>query len=194
MKTIAIKSLSILIIILAYNEMFSQYYRSNNDEWRHKNIRVEFLGNHLIGGLNYDMRFMPGRMDGPGASIGTGFFYLSANSITDGDNHIYIQDFPVEFNYLFGKKSHSLVLGAGIIPMYINLSYQVGVDVKILFWEINELKDNPKYFGVPAYSGRIGYRYQPKENGFTCELAFVPIVVKGVFIPSMGFSAGYGFK
>jgi hypothetical protein len=182
------------MIILAYNDLFSQYYRARHDDWRHKNIRVEILGNHLIGGLNYDMRFLPGRMDGPGASIGTGFFYLSDNLIADGNNKIYIQDFPIEFNYLFGKKSHSLVLGAGVVPMYINLSYQVGVDVKILFWEINELKDNPKYFGVPAYSGRIGYRYQPKENGFTCEVALVPIVIKGVFIPSMGFSIGYGFK
>lgn len=194
MKTLAIKSLTILIIMFTYNAMFSQYYRTQNDDWRHKNIRVEILGNHLIGGLNYDMRFLPGRMDGPGASIGTGFFYLSASSITDGDNYIYMQDFPIEFNYLFGNKSHSLVLGAGIIPVYLNASYTVDVDLKILFWKINELKDNPKYFGVPAYTGRIAYRYQPMENGFTIELASVPTIVKGIFIPSFGLSMGYGFK
>ena len=41
---------------------------------------------------------------------------------------------------------------------------------------------------------RKGYRYQPEENGFMCEFSLVPIIVKGVFVPSFGFSFGYGFK
>lgn len=189
-----VSGLVILTFIFVGTDLNGQYYKHRNDDRRHKNIRVEFFGNHLFGGINYDMRFLPGRLDGFGASIGTGFLYLSANRISNGNNSIYIQDFPLEINYLAGKNSHSFVAGAGIIPMYLRLNYDLNVDVKILWWEFNELKDNPKYFGIPAGFARLGYRYQPEENGFMCEFSLVPIIVKGVFIPSFGFSFGYGFK
>ncbi|NBC24654.1 MAG: hypothetical protein GVX78_03460 [Bacteroidetes bacterium] len=38
----------------------------------HKNIYAEFLGSHILLGVNYDMRLKKGRMDGIGFRAGIG--------------------------------------------------------------------------------------------------------------------------
>lgn len=183
-----------LSIILCYNLLAQAQYRSaDNSERRHKNITLNFFGTHLIGGPNFDMRFQKGRLDGIGGSIGTGFAFLSA-SIINSNNSIYIEDFPIEVNYVLGKNHSSLVLGAGLIPIYYKFKYNIDTNWSIFGIDFNGLTGKYSNFSVPSGFAKIAYRYQPINQGFTFELAATPIYIYGIIIPSFGMNFGYGFN
>jgi hypothetical protein len=153
----------------------------------HKNIYVEFLGSHLLVGVNYDMRLAKGKMDGIGFRAGIGG--LTA-TVLDQNNTIDLGlvTFPLEFNHLVGKKRSSLVTGVGLLPVYASLSAE------------GQLTDyefvRGEGFGLVGGFLTFGYRFQPKNTGPMFQFNWNPLILRGSgFNPGwIGIGLGLGFK
>lgn len=154
----------------------------------HKNIYVEFNGSHLGTGVNFDMRFLPGRMDGLGFRAGIGA--TSGKAKFDGVRlNREVISLPVEINHLIGKKRTSLVTGIGILPVY-NLK-GAGDEVNVA-----SILPAESGFGLAGGFMNLGIRHQPKKNGLMFQVNWNPMVT-GTGDLNMGrfsFGIGIGFK
>lgn len=153
----------------------------------HKNIYAEFLGSHLLVGVNYDMRLKKGRMDGIGFRVGIGGLsgtrFDKNTKITLG-----LVTFPLEFNHLIGKNRSSLVTGIGLLPIYASLSTN---------GELNDYKFvRNGGFAIVGGFLTIGYRFQPKKTGVMFQINWNPIILRdtGFFASWLGIGLGVGFK
>lgn len=93
------------IILIGLNELIGYKISCQNNapqfDSHHKNIYAEFLGSHLLVGVNYDMRLKKGSMDGIGFRVG--IVGLSGTGF-DKNTEITLDlvTFPLEFNHLVG--------------------------------------------------------------------------------------------
>lgn len=91
---------------------------------RYKNVYAELPGASGGIGVHYDMRLKRGRMDGPGFKAGFGGGALSLRSDSQGlrarAGGVF---FPLEFNYLKGSYRGSIVIGAGLQPVYVGITH-----------------------------------------------------------------------
>lgn len=152
----------------------------------HKNIYVEGLGSSLLIGVNFDMRLQKGRMDGIGFRVGVGGArgdYVEQNSKISGA----VVTFPLEFNYLRGKRRSSFETGVGLLPAYLSASAY--------------LIDNPTYYngeGLSLIGGYVtlGYRFQPLKAGPMFRVVWNPMVLRksGFHAGWIGVGLGVGFK
>jgi len=152
----------------------------------HKNITVELLGSHIAHGINYDMRLRKGRMDGIGFRAGIGGVKLSASDGEDAAS-LGIVTFPIEFNHIVGKKRHGFIAGLGVLPVYASIKGSGPTfgnsDIEI------------EGFGIVGGFASLGYRFQPLKNGFTWQINYNPLILRGGGFQSYaGISFGIGFK
>jgi hypothetical protein len=152
------KAILFALFLLSSNLVFAQ---------RSKIIYAELGGNALIYSLNFDTRFAHTN-DGLGLKLGVSFYRTDAVV------------FPVQLNYVIGKKNHAAELGAGIFPLI-------------------SLTNNGNVF---APSIAVVYRYQPTDNHFSFRVGWTPTFIKGdggqydfskVFWYWPGLSLGYKF-
>jgi len=153
----------------------------------HKNIYVEFLGSHLLAGVNFDMRLNKGRMDGIGFRAGIGG--LSATGFSQNTEiTLGLVTFPLEFNHLVGKKRSSFVTGVGLLPIYATFS------------ATGQLTDyefvRGEGFSLVGGFLTMGYRFQPKKTGVMFQFNWNPLILRGsgFNIGWFGLGIGLGFK
>ncbi|HPR60878.1 MAG TPA: hypothetical protein PLF35_08030 [Prolixibacteraceae bacterium] len=153
----------------------------------HKNIYAELFGSHLIGGVNFDMRLNKGQMDGIGFRVGVGGINVSA-STPEINASLGLVTFPIEFNYLYGKKRSFLLTGIGILPLYAAISGSGEVT--------NNEYINEEGFAVTGGFLTIGYRFQPKNSGIMFQANWNPMFLRnsGFFSSWFGLGLGFGFK
>jgi len=132
---------------------------------RAENIYLEVGGTGIFLSLKYDTR-LTNRRNGLGVSVGYGYIPF-VNSI------------PVQLNYLLGKTSHFLEIGAG--GTYLSISRSNSL---ISFSKSSEL------LGTATF----GYRYQPIRGGFNFRVNVDPIFDSQDFLFFGGLSFGYTFK
>ncbi|WP_026946003.1 hypothetical protein [Algoriphagus marincola] len=152
-----------------------------------KNIYAEFLGSHLLVGVNFDMRLKKGRMDGIGFRAGIGG--LSTTGFDQNTEiNLGLVTFPIEFNHLVGKKRSSFVTGAGILPVYATFSS----DGELTDYEFVREEG----FGLVGGFFTMGYRFQPKETGLMFQFNWNPLILRGsgFHIGWLGIGLGIGFK
>jgi hypothetical protein len=174
--------LLLLILTSAYCQDEEQTFNSY-----HKNIYAEFLGSHILGGVNYDMRLKKGKMDGIGFRAGIGG--LSASGYADNTNaSLGIVTFPLEFNHLIGKKRSSFVSGIGLLPVYATVS----ADGELTNDEFIQAEG----FGIVGGFMTIGYRFQPKKTGVMFQVNWNPLMIRksGFMMGWFGLGVGIGFK
>lgn len=130
---------------------------------RNQNISVEALGAQQIVGLNYDMRFKGN--EGFGFRVGAGFgYYTSEDFFLPTDVSEKGVAFPVEVNYLYGKRKHKLEVGLGAsLGCYRAREYEIPEA-----WPRRSTKEESRYeefwhFGYQMFAN-IGYRYQPVQG------------------------------
>lgn len=128
----------------------------------------ELIGNTGAHSFNFDLLF----------SSGLGF---RAGAVLDqqqrcGFNYCYTEtsgmSFVMTFNRMTAKPGHRFETGFGIVGG----SQQVMV--------------SPSRRGV-AFTGTVGYRYQPEERGFVFRAGFTPAFTLGWIYPRVGVSLGY---
>jgi hypothetical protein len=155
------KTYLIALSLLSANLVFAQ---------RSKIIYAELGGNAITYSLNMDTRFAKTN-DGVGVRVGACFFRKDALV------------FPVQLNYVIGKKDHGLELGAGIYPL------------------ISLIKSTENVY---APSAAVVYRYQPTDKHFSLRVGWTPTFYKtenqshgfdlsSVFRLWPGLSFGYKF-
>jgi hypothetical protein len=151
-----------------------------------KSITVELLGSHILHGINFDMRLKKGQMDGLGFRAGIGGISLSN---TEGENSasLGLVTFPVEINHIVGKKRHGFISGVGILPVYGSIKGS-GPDFDNSPIEVDG-------FGVVGGFATLGYRFSPLKNGFTWQINYNPLLIRGEGFQSwVGIQVGIGFK
>ncbi len=157
-------------------------------ETRHKNVYVEALGSSVLLGAHFDMRLKKGQMDGAGIRAGVGgiSFRGQADSVSSTLGAVV---FPLEFNYLAGKRRSAFLAGIGLLPMYATLSAAGTVNGSSGV----VIRDG---FGLAGGFVNIGYRFQPLRNGLMFQFTLTPVVLRGAgLIPlNFGLSLGFGFK
>ena len=179
-------NLKISLLVLAVSILFNvsgnaQTVAPNPDSVRAQNFYVELLGPGITFSANYDTRFSKKR-DGLGGRIGVGYF---------ADNDYSIASYPIQLNYLLGKKGKYFEIGAG--ATFVTLK-----DKQRSFSSGNYYYTDSG-FGDFDDSGTIGtltfgYRYQPVDGGFTFRGSFNPMFNSSQFLPYFGISLGYTFK
>ncbi|TWR23816.1 hypothetical protein FPZ42_18730 [Mucilaginibacter achroorhodeus] len=142
-----------------YKSLFNQ---------RGKTLYLELLGAGVYYSLNYDIRFA-GKQNGVGARAGVVYFK------SQGEGETFA--IPLLINYLIGKRSHYLEIGAGGLFFYHKNRYDNGFDSKRF---ANDVIKNPNINPADYYiepnpygvylTGSAGYRYQPLKGGVSFRL------------------------
>lgn len=144
-------------------------------------VYVEFLGPGILYSINYDRRLT----EHIGFRAG-----ISAWSI-DSLDLIFLQitdfkyrSFPLTINYLTGKKSSHLELGIGVMPIFVEGTFQV-----FYFLGSSTGDKTSSLLGI----GTLGYRYQHPRGGMVVRAAANPIFNRSGASLSFGFSLGFAF-
>ena len=168
--------------------MCGQDIEAPKDAKHHKNFNLEVFGAHFGTGVNFDMRFHKGRVDGLGFRVGIG-------GIPEGTIPLLytrIRDFslmsiPIEMNYVVGAKNHGLVAGLGILSSIIQTS-----------GDFPNVNNNPIEREGLSYTGiytLFGYRYSSLKKGLHIQLHYNPIFTSELGrIEYFGLQIGIGFK
>jgi len=142
---------------------------------RPENIYFELGSAGLFFSLNYDTRFTNDR-DGLGGRLGIGTWKSAGTTFVT---------VPFQFNYLIGRQSNFLELGAGATLLALNGTYYgnplIGNRVTSVSTTV-----------LPTTT--IGYRHQPYRHGIDFGVSINPMLLDGTFIPYFGASVGYTFK
>lgn len=165
---------------------FSQNTKTAIYDGYKKNIFIEGLGSSLIVGINYDMRLQRGKTDGVGFRAGIGYAPMKSYIMGVQDYNGMALSFPIEANYLFGKRKNYVLAGVGILPIY--------ADVKGA--SIFSGKYSAKGFTYGATYLSLGYRYQPIKNGLMFQINWNPMIdTNGHFQAKwFGISIGYSLR
>lgn len=184
--------LAVLVISIPLNA-FAQEKKSQKEK-RDRNIYVELLGASNLVGISYDARIK--KTSNWGYRLGISYFRSIGSSFYDSSNSCGVL-FPLEVNYLMGKKKSKLELGVGA-----NLgSYSEKRTFMVYNEAQNTLEDrsiSQSTFGYYFFSN-IGYRYQ-STKGFLFRVGISPsfsfkgkhaLEKKPFILPYIGF--GYSF-
>lgn len=160
---------SLLYSFISYGQENNNFsLKDKTTEKRMSSFFVEAGGPALIFSLNYDVRLLKSHV-GPGIRIGGGG--MAAGGWT-------FYAFPVGLNYLLGKKSHTMELGAGATITNLTKNF------------------SSNQAGLMGHMV-LGYRLQPKDGGFSFRIGLNPFFGSEsgnfYFIPFFGTSFGWVF-
>lgn len=150
-------------------------------------IYAELYGAGLTYSLNYDFRFDKNNLESWGMRVGAGVLASSRSGYTER-----LLTLPIQFNKLAGKNHHFFEYGGGATLVYFRGrgstpgSEFVNRDYKFLL----NFENTPTLMGTLS----IGYRYIPKDSGFTFRANFSPFFNNtGFWLLFGGISGGYAF-
>ena len=159
------KFLSLILFVLCMSTTAqTQSISSDSTQKKTRSLFLELLGPSNLIGISYDSRFNP--RTSFGYRIGVSCFAGGESSLF-GSSSNYGLFFPIEVNYLLGKKKHKLEIGTGAEIGYCSKKENY-LDLKT---EKN-ITESTKIFGYYFYSN-IGYRYQA-YNGFQFRIGVNP--------------------
>lgn len=124
-------------------------------------IYLELLGQGGIYSVSGDRLFRIDKRVKTSVSLGvTIFTNFNSNSFFG---------IPVSYNFLFGKKSSHLELGAGLSAMVSTSNYLQYPKVGLPYYGVVK-----NYF--LSFTPKIGYRYQKQKGGFFFRATFSPLI------------------
>jgi hypothetical protein len=141
---------------------------------RPENIYFELGSAGLFFSLNYDTRFTNER-NGLGGRLGIGTWKSAGTTFVT---------VPFQLNYLIGRRSDFLELGAGATLLALNGTY----------YGDPLLGNHLTVSSTVLPTTTIGYRHQPHHHGVDFGVSINPMLLEGTFIPYFGASLGYTFK
>ena len=172
-----------LLLVSAFLVKALSVSAQEGSDYIRKSVYLELLGNGLAYSVNYDMRFKKNQQDGLGFRIGAGGFSITGYDSDGVEVKGSLLTFPIELNYLIGKKRSALETGIGVSPLFLGAKIEV---------------DDEKIGGTGSGANvflNLGYRFQPLKKGFTARINWTPIINSGGFIPAwFGISLGYSFR
>lgn len=156
------------IVLFCFFILTASHFSVFCQENKQNNIYMEFFGASNTFGVSYDTRIKKGSQFG--YRIGISYSYSSSSSfLFENSSSTKGVTFPLEVNYLLGKKRHNLDLGVGLNIgiydanyTYTNYSSQNVGSITIITPE-ETINRSETYFGYYIFSN-IGYRYQRKKG------------------------------
>ena len=142
-------------------------------------IFFEAFGSGLLYSLNYE-RFLE-KYD-LGLRAGASFFTYAVSSYGSSGN-LTLVSFPLIASYYVGWAKHKIQLGLGATVFYLAASSD----------SRGQSFDSERSGLGLAASAVVGYRYMPRDSGFTFGVGFTPLVRASKFLPWGGINAGYAF-
>jgi hypothetical protein len=142
-------------------------------------IFFEAFGSGLLYSLNYE-RFIE-KYD-VGLRAGASFFTYAVSSYGSSGN-LTLVSFPLVASYYLGWAKHKIQLGLGATVLYLAASSD----------SRGQTFDSERSGLGLAASGVVGYRYLPRDSGFTFGVGFTPLIRASKFLPWGGINAGYAF-
>ena len=178
----------LLFLCLAAGGLLAQRKPPPAFSTHHKNITLGLLGSNLLVGLNYDVRLRPGRMDGPGVRAGFGGVRVSGfdgSGVRNGN--VSLVSFPLEFNYVVGRRRSGLIAGVGLLPIYVTAAIE---DYR------GSGPIGGRAFNLAGGFATFGYRFQPLRTGVTFQFNWNPMLFRdsGLVAGWFGLGVGVGFK
>lgn len=142
-------------------------------------VFAEALGNGLLYSIDYERM-----VDAWNVGFRAGFsFFTYAVSSYGGSGNLTLVSAPLVASWYWGPKSHKLQLGLGATILYLGGSSDS---------EGTEFAGDRAGLGVAA-TGVIGYRFVPRDGGFSFGLGFTPLVRTSSFLAWGGANVGYAF-
>jgi hypothetical protein len=177
-KAHILKTFFLFLLILSHFHLKAQNLeedtvKKDSSVAESKRPRTAFLelgGPGLAITVNYDTRFGK-TIDKWGYRIGTGYYNTGANSVFT---------VPFQINYLYGKTTSFLELGAGTTFLISHGSTN---------GTVFQFDNITGFIGTAT----IGYRYQQADGGMNFRIGFVPIFSDEGITPAGGLSIGYTF-
>jgi len=143
---------------------------------------AEAFGVGLLYSLNYEYVVDAWHV---GFRGGASFFTYATSSYGQSGN-LTLVSFPAVASYYLAlpdHPSHRLQLGLGATLLYLDAAS-----------DSQGTKFGGERAGVGlAFTGVVGYRYQPRDGGVIFGIGFTPLVRTSRFLPWGGASVGYAF-
>ncbi|MDB4940660.1 MAG: hypothetical protein JWP97_194 [Labilithrix sp.] len=142
-------------------------------------VFFEALGSGLLYSVNYERFFDRWHL---GLRGGASYFTYPVSSYGRSGN-LTLVSFPLLASYYVTWGRHHLQLGLGATVLYTGASSDS---------EGVEFSTERSGLGVAA-TAMVGYRYWPRDGGFSFGVGFTPLVRTTSFLPWGGASVGYVF-
>jgi hypothetical protein len=143
-------------------------------------VFAELLGSGLLYSVNYERLFPSWNI---GVRAGASFITYAVSQVS-GSSNLVLATFPIVASYYWGPSPHKLELGLGATVLYFSASTD---------------SSGTKFDGAVdglgvAATAVVGYRYLPRNGGWTFGIGFTPLLraTKG-FLPWGGVNGGYAF-
>jgi hypothetical protein len=145
-------------------------------------VFLELLGNGLLYSLNYE-RFFTAWSQRLGLRGGASFITYKISS-ANGAGNLVLATVPVVASWYWGPSSHKLQLGLGASALYVSAATDATGQ---------RFSGSEEGLGIAA-TAVVGYRYLPREGGFTFGIGFTPLLRSGRgLLPWGGASGGFAF-
>jgi len=145
-------------------------------------VFLELLGNGLLYSLNYEW-FLTAWNQRFGIRGGASFITYKI-STANGAGNLVLATVPVVASWYWGPSSHKLQLGLGASALYVSAATDATGQ---------KFSSSEEGLGIAA-TAVIGYRYLPRDGGFTFGIGFTPLLRAGKgFLPWGGASGGFAF-
>lgn len=143
----------------------------------------EALGSGLLYSVNYE-RFvdLAESRHHLGFRGGASFFTWSISD-HGGSGNLTLVSFPFVGSYYFVWGNHRLQLGAGATVLWTGAASD----------DAGQKFDTQRSGLGVAVTAAIGYRYVPRNGGFTFGVAFTPLIRPSDFLPWGGADVGWAF-
>jgi len=142
-------------------------------------IFAEAFGSGLLYSLNYERIIEKYNL---GLRGGASFFTYAVSSYGSSGNLTLIT-FPLVASYYLGWVKHKIQLGLGATLLYSAASSDSSG---------TRFESERSGLGLAA-TAVVGYRYIPRDSGFSFGAGFTPLLRASKFLPWGGINAGYAF-
>jgi hypothetical protein len=145
-------------------------------------VFLELLGNGLLYSLNYE-RFFSAWNQRFGIRGGGSFITYKISS-ANGAGNLVLASVPVVASWYWGPSPHKLQLGLGASALYVSAATDATGQ---------KFSSSEEGLGIAA-TAVVGYRYLPRDGGFTFGIGFTPLLRAGRgLLPWGGASGGFAF-
>ncbi len=145
-------------------------------------VFLELLGNGLLYSLNYE-RFLTAWNQRFGVRGGASFITYKISS-ANGAGNLVLASVPIVASWYGGSSAHKLQLGLGASALYVSAATDATGQ---------KFSGSEEGLGIAA-TAVVGYRYLPRDGGFTFGIGFTPLLRSGRgFLPWGGASGGVAF-
>lgn len=142
-------------------------------------VFLEAFGTGLLYSVNYERIIERWNV---GLRGGVGYFTYAVSTYGSSGN-LTLMTLPLVASYYLGWSKHKVQLGLGATLLYLSASSD----------SRGTTFDSERSGPGLAATAVVGYRYLPRDSGFSFGIGFTPLLRASKFLPWGGINLGYAF-